>query len=64
MDEVIETIKFISETHKLEMNYKDYLSVAIMLIGAAIVLIFLGLMFSNLLNSGTGESSFTPPWRR
>ncbi|MHA1270718.1 MAG: hypothetical protein ACTSPY_13075 [Candidatus Helarchaeota archaeon] len=52
-----------ADTHKLEMDYKDYVSIILMIIGISIALLFISLLINGLLTSGSGESGFNIPFR-
>ncbi|MHA1694809.1 MAG: hypothetical protein ACTSUG_06080 [Candidatus Helarchaeota archaeon] len=64
MENIIEALNVIAISEKIDLQYQDYISIILMIIGTSIALIFVGLIISGFLTSGSGESSIIPAWRR
>ncbi len=64
MENIIEALNVIAISEKIDLQYQDYISIILMIIGTSIALIFMGLIISGFLTSGNGESSIIPAWRR
>lgn len=61
MNHVDIVMEFMSEHRKLNMKYTDYLSLCLMIIGFSVVMVFVFLMISGVINTDNG-TAFQPPW--
>ena len=63
MNEFTVALDFIRSMSKLEMNYKDYFTVVIMLVGALVTFYFIYLLLSGAMNGiFDGGGDFGPPF--